>query len=270
MSVASRQHRDRFSQRQVRVLPPEAEVHGIGATLETGFTLTLQSEYPAATRQERTTTNDRQPGIIGQTQSPFERIKYSDGEKQLAMPANVRIVMLVPASGYYIAKSTRLLANVASDCGLPFGTRRYWPPNRTKPNRTFPGCMKCYDCANNGCSREQHRQQQQTASQEDCCEKLIFAPTKPVSKHTHKPKKGDAGERHEVHRDRHIRQATLKPSPRLERIAGDRKPHEPEYREQQYRKQDTSNSRGSRGSQMRVRKPRLVRVHRRLLFPRIF
>src|SRR5215831_16867632 len=26
---------------------PEAEVHGIGATLETGFTLTPQSEYPA-------------------------------------------------------------------------------------------------------------------------------------------------------------------------------------------------------------------------------
>jgi hypothetical protein len=25
-------------------MPPEAEVHAIGATLETGFTLTLQSE----------------------------------------------------------------------------------------------------------------------------------------------------------------------------------------------------------------------------------
>ena len=50
-------------------MPWEAEVRGIGATLETGFMLTLQSEYPSATRQERTATDDRPPGIIGQPQS---------------------------------------------------------------------------------------------------------------------------------------------------------------------------------------------------------
>jgi hypothetical protein len=52
---------------------PDAEVRSIGATLEAGFTLTLQSEYHAATRQERTTTDDRPPGIIGQTQKPPAR-----------------------------------------------------------------------------------------------------------------------------------------------------------------------------------------------------
>ena len=44
-----------FSQWQVRVssaVPPEAEVHSVGPTLETGFTLTLQSEYHAAPGQE--------------------------------------------------------------------------------------------------------------------------------------------------------------------------------------------------------------------------
>jgi hypothetical protein len=36
-------------------MPSKAEVHCIGATLERiGFTLTLQSEYPTATQQERT------------------------------------------------------------------------------------------------------------------------------------------------------------------------------------------------------------------------
>src|SRR5262245_12221285 len=45
---------DRFSQRQVRVstaMPPEAEVHGIGATLKTGFRPTLQPKYPTATHR---------------------------------------------------------------------------------------------------------------------------------------------------------------------------------------------------------------------------
>ena len=44
-----------FSQRRVRVsfaTPPEAEVHFVGATLGTRFTLTLQSEYHAAPGQE--------------------------------------------------------------------------------------------------------------------------------------------------------------------------------------------------------------------------
>ena len=53
-------------------MPPEAEVHGTGATLETGFTLTLQSEsYSDATGAN--TMTDMRPSPMIARPSPLDR-----------------------------------------------------------------------------------------------------------------------------------------------------------------------------------------------------
>src|SRR6516162_10133113 len=82
-------------------------------------------------------------------------------------------------------------------------------------------------------------------------------------------KKGNSGERHEMHRERDIQQAIFKPRSRLERISGHRKANKPECHEQQRRKQDARHGGGSRRPELRVCESLLARIHRRTLFARM-
>src|SRR6516164_7171836 len=91
--------------------------------------------------------------------------------------------------------------------------------------------------------------------------KLVFALAKPVPKHPHKPKKGNSGERHEMHRERDIQQAIFEPRSRLDGISGQRNANKPECHEQQHRKQDASDSGGSWSSQLGVCELLLARIH---------
>src|SRR6516225_11075386 len=128
--------------------------------------------------------------------------------------------------------------------------------------------MKCDDDrTNDSRSREKHCQQQQSTAQKHRRKKPVFALTKPVPKHPHKPKKGNSSERHEMHRERDIQQAIVEPRSRLEGISGQRNANKRECYEQEHRKQNACDGGGSWSSQLGVCEPLLARIHRRSLLP---